>query len=151
MKKSYKVLELLNKVTWEIFGELTDEMTTIDKENITDELINLPTIYCYYHGCMVEQKSILDACNFNIEILLATTRREEADKYWAIHNKKPTEKMLDSLTLSNKEYISKVFDALEEDRHYNLLKALVAALNNKKDMLIQLSSNLRNETKLFKQ
>ena len=64
--------------------------------------------------------------------------------------KKLTAKDLDDIVESTSEYAVYTKSVTDASFQYTLLKGLVSALEHKKDMLVQLSSNRRAETNLYR-
>jgi len=63
---------------------------------------------------------------------------------------KLTAKDLDDRVFSNEEYFTRQTKLDDATFKYEMLKGLVRALEQKKDMLQQVSANKREETKLYK-
>jgi hypothetical protein len=140
--------ENLSKLDPEAYFELTQELSQIDKNDIVSELIKHPSIYSYYNGLMIMQKGKLDRLNNNLIHFYSSVRKDESDSNRS-KGGKATAVYLDDFVNSNSEYLDFKNKIQEEEQIYLLLKSVCIMLDHKKDMLIQLSANLRSETKLY--
>ena len=103
-------------------------------------------IYSYYHGLMSFAKKRVgdmqtDMTRFASE-LRKTVKEESTGKM--------TAKDLDDAVLSHPSYFDKMNEVNEMNFRFELLRGLVRALEQKKDMLQQVSANRREEAKLYK-
>ena len=146
MNKATDLLEALEDITWENYVDIADGVTQFNKHEIDDELARQASIYSYYQGLLSIAKKRLDDSNLDLTKFTAQTRKDQK----AATTAKQTAKDLDDFVESSPEfavYTSKVNDASFK---YTLLKGLVSSLEHKKDMLVQLSSNRRAETNLYR-
>jgi len=146
MNKAHSLLEALEDLTWENYVEIADRATQFDKHEIDDEMTRQASVYSYYQGLLSVAKKRLDDANLNLTKFSAVSRKDKK----AASSVKLTAKDLDDFVMSEPEfalYTKKVNDAQFK---YTLLKGLVSALEHKKDMLVQLSSNRRAETNLYR-
>lgn len=146
MNKAQSLLEALDDLTWENYVDIADGITQFDKHAIDDEMTRQASIYSYYQGLLSLAKKSLDDANLDLTKYTAQTRKERKESTAA----KQTAKDLDDFVESSTEFVlynGKVNDAQFK---YTLLKGLVSSLEHKKDMLVQLSSNRRAETNLYR-
>jgi predicted nucleotide-binding protein len=146
MNKAQNLLEALDDLTWENYVDIADEVTHFNKHAIDDELARQASVYSYYQGLLSIAKKKLDEANLDLTKYTAQTRKDKKMSTVA----KQTAKDLDDFVESSSEFIAyskKVNDAYFK---YTLLKGLVSSLEHKKDMLVQLSSNRRAETNLYR-
>ena len=146
MNKAQSLLEAFEDLTWENYVDIADGLTQFDKHEIDTEMARQASIYSYYQGLLSISKKKLDDANLNLTKFTAQTRKEKKSSTVA----KQTAKDLDDFVESTPEYgvyNEKVNDASFK---YTLLKGLVSSLDHKKDMLVQLSSNRRAETNLYR-
>jgi len=146
MNKAHSLLEALEDLTWENYVEIADRATQFDKHEIDDEMTRQASVYSYYQGLLSVAKKRLDDANLNLTKFSAVSRKDKK----AASSVKLTAKDLDDFVMSEPEfalYTKKVNDAQFK---YTLLKGLVSSLEHKKDMLVQLSSNRRAETNLYR-
>ena len=146
MNKAQSLLEAFEDLTWENYVDIADGLTQFDKHEIDTEMARQASIYSYYQGLLSISKKKLDDANLDLTKFMAQTRKEKKSSTVA----KQTAKDLDDFVESTPEYgvyNEKVNDASFK---YTLLKGLVSSLDHKKDMLVQLSSNRRAETNLYR-
>jgi hypothetical protein len=146
MNKAQNLLEALEDLTWENYVDIADSVTQYDKHEIDTEMARQASIYSYYQGLLSVAKNRLDEANLDLTKFSAVARKEKKSS----STTKQTAKDLDDFVMSEPEfalYTKKVNDAQFK---YTLLKGLVSSLEHKKDMLVQLSSNRRAETNLYR-
>ena len=146
MNKATSILQTLEELTWENYVDVTDAITQFDKFEIDNEMMSQASIYSYYQGMLSLAKRGLDDANLDLTKYMATARKEKKESTSA----KQTAKDLDDFVESSEQYALYTKQVNEANFKYTLLKGLVSALEQKKDMLIQLSSNRRAETNLYK-
>ena len=146
MNKAQNLLEALEDLTWENYVDIADSVTQYDKHEIDTEMARQASIYSYYQGLLSVAKNRLDEANLSLTKFSAIARKEKK----STSTTKQTAKDLDDFVMSEPDfalYTKKVNDAQFK---YTLLKGLVSSLEHKKDMLVQLSSNRRAETNLYR-
>ena len=146
MNKAQDLLEALEDLTWENYVDIADGITQYDKHNIDDEMTRQASIYSYYQGLLSISKKRLDDANLGLTTYMAQTRKDKRGSSVAKQTAKDLDDFVES-TLEYTEHTKKVNDASFK---YTLLKGLVSSLDHKKDMLVQLSSNRRAETNLYR-
>jgi|TARA_R110000851_G_scaffold262004_1_gene414537 adenine C2-methylase RlmN of 23S rRNA A2503 and tRNA A37 len=146
MNKATDLLEALEDLTWENYVDIAEKATLVDKNNLDDDLVRHSSIYSYYQGLLSVAKKRLDEANLDLTTYTATTRKEKKSSTIA----KQTAKDLDDFVESNDEFRVYTQRANEAAFKYTLLKGLVSSLDHKKDMIVQLSSNRRAETNLYR-
>ena len=147
MNTAQNLLEALDDLTWENYVDIADGVTLFDTHEIDTELARQASVYSYYQGLLSIAKRKLDEANLDLTKYTAQTRKEHKSSSFP---KKLTAKDLDDFVESTPEfalYTKKVNDA---NFKYTLLKGLGSSLEHKKDMLVQLSSNRRAETNLYR-
>jgi hypothetical protein len=82
------LLELADSLSMEVYVELCDRVTKIDKHDIDGELKRQAAIYSYYAGTMVIVKQRVDALEIKIEQRSAQVRLAAVDN----SDKKVTDK-----------------------------------------------------------
>lgn len=146
MNKAQSLLEALEDLTWENYVDIADGITQYDKHAIDDEMTRQASIYSYYQGLLSIAKKKLDDANLELTTFTAQTRKERKETSSA----KQTAKDLDDFVESSEEFRLYNGKVNEAQFKYTLLKGLVSSLEHKKDMLVQLSSNRRAETNLYR-
>jgi len=143
--KAELIQEVADKIDLEMYMAICDIMTKIDKYQLEDELKRQSSIYAWYSGAMIIAKQRMDQLEITIEQKSAQVRLAAVDT----SDKKITDKNLEAIVTADPEISGMKQDYNNLTTRYSLLKSLVTALDHKKDMLIQLSSNQRAETKLY--
>jgi len=146
LNKAQTLLEALEDLTWENYVDITNELTRCDRDEIDGEMARQASIYSYYQGLLSVAKKSLDEASLDLTKYCAQTRKERKEG----SSVKQTAKDLDDFVESSHEFMvynGKVNDAQFK---YTLLKGLVSSLEQKKDMLVQMSSQRRAETNLYR-
>jgi len=146
LNKAQSLLEVLDDLTWENYVGIADEVTRFDKHEIDDEMSRQASIYSYYQGLLSLSKKSLDDAHLELTKYTAQTRKVRKET----SSTKQTAKDLDDFVESSEDFA--VYNGSVNDAQfkYTLLKGLVSSLEHKKDMLVQLSSNRRAETNLYR-
>ena len=147
MNKASDLLKVLEDLTWENYVDVADAATQFDKNEIDNEMARQASVYSYYQGLLSISKKALDEANLELTKFTAQTRK---DQKMNSPLKKLTAKDLDDIVESTSEYAAYTKSVTDASFQYTLLKGLVSALEHKKDMLVQLSSNRRAETNLYR-
>tara|TARA_Y100000310_G_scaffold330440_1_gene402062 strand:- start:938 stop:1387 length:450 start_codon:yes stop_codon:yes gene_type:complete len=148
MNKAETLLVAFQDLNWENYIEISDAIVEFDKSNVEGELITQASIYSYYQGLLTVAKREYDKAQLDLAQFVATSRKDEQDACLR-SGKKTTEKSLEAYVVALPQYKEKTSITIELSYKLGLLKGLVDALQQKKDMLIQLSANARAETKLY--
>jgi hypothetical protein len=146
LNKAQTLLEALEDLTWENYVDIANELTRCDQDEIDGEMARQASIYSYYQGLLSVAKKMLDETNLNLTKYCAQTRKNRKEG----SSVKQTAKDLDDFVESSEEFVE--LNRLVNDAQfkYTLLKGLVASLEQKKDMLVQMSSQRRAETNLYR-
>ncbi len=131
---------------WEVYTEVSQALTKINKHDIQGELTSHPSIYSYYASLRDKAKAEHDRANHAIHEYVALKKYEIAENPPA--GKRLTDKYLESLVEKDAEYNRLCRSAISKGEFYNLLKSLTNSLEHKKDCLVQMSANSRAEIKL---
>lgn len=134
---------------WEDFVKLSNRINSINQVDLSNELEHQAAVYSYYGGILSNIKRDLDLQENTLNKLEADIRSSFYKSYKDEHKTKPTDKMTEAQVLSNDAYQSVKKSIIHLEYKYNLFKGLLHGLDQKKDCLVQLSSNRRAETKLY--
>lgn len=145
MNKSQTLIAAYDDLTWENYVDIADSITTFDKHAIDDEMTRQASVYSYYQGLLSIAKRALDDASLNLTTFTATARKNQKGATVA----KQTAKDLDDFVESSEGFLEYSGFVNDAQFKYTLLKGLVSSLDHKKDMLVQLSSNRRSETKMY--
>ena len=137
---------LLDDFTWDNYKDISDALVKFDGSNIDDEMQRQASLYSYYHGLMIAAKKMVNDLDADLTRLSAKLR----SGYKRSSTTKLTAKDLDDLVLADDSFVVAQKEVNEATFKYELLKGLVKALEQKKDMLQQVSANKREEIKLYK-
>ena len=141
-----ELIESLDDFTWENYKEISDAIIKFDEFNVENEMLRQASIYSYYYGLMSAAKKEMNELEADVVRISAKLR----SGYKHSATTKLTAKDLDDLVFSDEAYQTALRELRDETLKYELLKGLVRALEQKKDMLQQVSANKREETKLYK-
>lgn len=140
------LIESLEDFTWENYKVISDALVDFDDYNVENEMVRQASIYSYYYGLMCAAKKKMNDNSASMTRFISVMRKDAKTS----SSVKLTAKDLDDLVFSDEQYIQKQGTINESTFKYELLKGLVRALEQKKDMLQQVSANKREETKLYK-
>ena len=138
--------ETLDDFTWENYKDISDALVNFTDHGVEDEMFRQASIYSYYYGLMSKAKRMLNESSVEITRYAANLRKVSKRE----SSTKLTAKDLDDIVFGD-DYYSELQSSVDEATFkYEMLKGLVRALEQKKDMLQQVSANKREETKLYK-
>ena len=115
-----------------------------DPNEVADQLREISALYGYYYGIMIKAKRLLDNAEDTLENYKAsarTSKRGEGVKLTAV----AAEDYVQSLELTGE--LNNEVRRLKEG--YGYAKGICSTLEMMKDMLVQLSANSRQESKLY--
>lgn len=148
MTKASDLLTAYENLDWEVYVTLSEDLTHIDEVRIDDELSKQATLFSYYSGLYEHAKRDSEITEGELTKCqaLARIRGQEECEGTGI---RATVAVLDSYVNSD-ESCSKINLMLTETKYkVGLLKCLMQSLSHKKDCLIQLSANQRDEKKIY--
>ena len=140
------ILRAYEDFTWENFTLIGKELSKIDRENLNGELAQHPTLFQQYISLVALSKRQLDELAADLNITTSRIRKEHKQ---ASFPKKMTAKDLDDMVFIDSEYVQAVEKVTEATHKYLMVKGMVSTMEHKKDCLVQLSSNSRQETRLY--
>lgn len=128
------------------YQEFVEQFLRID--DCLQNLYDLPQEYACFSQLLLESKLIFERLEASLEYSYGSVRtdlRESKSKLGS----KLTDKQLDNLA-DSVESILEIKQQLQVAKNnYEQMKEFITALNYKKDMLIQISANTRQEKKLY--
>lgn len=124
------------------------QIAAIDDSGLEVALSLLPSIYGYLACLLSEAKEKMDLAEVELEQQEARLRKEIRETMKK-QGAKITEKTLDAEVICSADYIEKRVDFIEATTKYNTMRNLLTTIEYKKDMVIQISANTRNEKKLY--
>ena len=142
----HELIESLEDFTWENYKDISDALVQFNEYEVENEMFRQASIYSYYYGLMGMAKKIVGERGVVLTRFMSKLRKEAK----STSSVKLTAKDLDDLVFSDEKYFQLQTALDDATFKYELLKGLVRALEQKKDMLQQVSANKREETKLYK-
>lgn len=146
--KVYLTKDTVLNLTIEQYHDMCQNLLSISKSNLEDDLTHHSILYAHYHGLLVYVKRILDKMTVAFEQYCAKTKNDELTRNKS-SGSKATATYLEDYLKTQEEYITSRNNLIDVEEIYGWLKALCFSLEHKKDMLVQMSANLRSETKLY--
>lgn len=137
-------LDNLSTLDTETYQKIALKLARIDRDSVEDELGRFPSFYTYYYGFLVHTKAQLDLAELELE-----ERKSEIRRSGRGPGVKLTVAAGEDLVNSSEEIqeLNRVVQRLSTI--YSFMKGICNTLEHKKDMLVQLSANKRQETKLY--
>jgi len=128
------------------FSKKIQQDLEIDEPHLNDEILKQPGLYAYYaHQCSEKRKE-LDFLSLDLDVLKA-----EKDSYWrdmfTSQNEKFTETKLSTMISKDEKVIKLKKQIIEVDCEYKILRGVVIAFEQRKDCLVSISANRREELK----
>lgn len=142
--------EALEDFTWDNYKDISDGVVRFDENTVDSEMTRQASMYSYYHGLMSLAKKSINDQQTALGRFAGEFRKTVKDSAAARGASKMTAKDLDDAVFSSPEYFERTNKLNEMNFKFELLKGLVRALEQKKDMMQQVSANRREETKLYK-
>jgi hypothetical protein len=139
--------QIINELDMDTYNEICQSITRIDRSNMDVELSRHASHYSYYSAMQDLCKKKVDDKNLELTMYMAQTRKERKSESAVLG--KPTAKDLDDHVLSQAEYGRICREVNDLTLKYNMLKSLVQSLGQKKDLLVQLSANMRAEKNIY--
>jgi len=140
--------EIVDNLDMETYNTICESITKIDRANMDVELSRHASHYSYYSAMQDLGKRKLDDANLDLTIYMAETRKNRTEEASGF-SKKPTAKDLDDYVLSQEGYRRLAIKVNDLTLKYNMLRSLVQSLGQKKDLLVQLSANMRAEKNIY--
>ena len=140
------ILKAYEEFTWENFTLIGKELSKTNLDDIRGELAHHPVIFQQYVSLMALSKRQFDELDDELTFITSRLRREHKQ---ASFPKKMTSKDLDDAVFTTAEYTQAREKVTEAAHKYTMVKGMVSTLEHKKICLQQLSSNIRQETRLY--
>jgi len=138
--KSSLLLTAYKSLDWDTYIDLCDALTSVHKDSIDLNLQIQSGLYSHYSGLLALARLEVDKS----ETILEGATSEAINSL----SEKLTAKKMDAVIGVNPKVVEAKNSLHEANYRYNLLHGLVKALDQKKDCLIQMSSNHRAEMNL---
>jgi hypothetical protein len=135
-----------NNITLETYQSTVADIGQVarDPNEVANQLREISALYGYYYGIMIKAKRLLDNSEDALEGFKAASRkmkREEGVKLTAVAGEDYVNSLGETEKLNQ--------EVLRLRECYGYAKGICSTLDMKKDMLVQLSANSRQESKLY--
>jgi hypothetical protein len=127
-------------------GNLRD-IVQIKEADLNEEFIKQPSLYAWFATLCEFASAEVETQKMTLSILRANLDAEKRTEL-AESGKKPTENMVNSAIIIDPKHQGAETALIEAKRQYGILKGIVKALEQRKDMLIQVGSTKRQELSL---
>ena len=140
-EKSSILLSAYKALDWDLYIDLSEKITKVSKNSIDENLEFQASLYSHYAGLEALARLDVDKAESKVEVCISNVISSTDEKL--------TVKRMDAIIHAD-SLVIEAKEALNQAHYrYNLLHALVKALEQKKDCLIQMSSNHRAEINLY--
>ena len=130
----------------EFKGNLRD-VVQIKEADLSEEFVKQPSLYAWFATLCEFASAEVETQKMNLSILRANLDGEKRVEL-ADSGKKATETMVNSAITVDPKHQGAETALIESKRQYGILKGIVKALEQRKDMLIQIGSTKRQELSL---
>ena len=139
-------MELNMKVKVSVGDKVYDgtikDILQINEATLTDEFMKQPSTYAYFAALSEFAVADVESKKLSFSVMEANL---DSQKRLELKETKVTEAVIKSAIVKDKKYQLMAEELIEAERQLGILKALVKALEQRKDMLIQLGSTKRLE------
>jgi uncharacterized membrane protein YccC len=139
---------IIDDFNWENFREISNEISNVNENALMEDLMKIPAIYTQWHQLQARARRKYEDKSRELTRLSAELGRE-CQAIYTDKGKKATARDMEYYIDSNEEYNSLCRAASELKEIYEMVRAVVQAVSFKKDVLIQININNREETKLY--
>jgi hypothetical protein len=136
-------LKDLDNLTLETYLDIVQGISKIQSDHVVLELEGFPSEYSYYYGLMVRSKKSLDQAVNALENYRSCYKNESRKA-----GKKTVEALNDEVNCQP-DCVELTKEVVRRDEIHGLMKGICNTLSYKKDMLVQLSANKREEAKIY--
>lgn len=148
MTKATDLLLAYENLNWELYIDLSEDLTKVNTMRIDEELGKQATIFSYYSGLFEYAKKDCEILEIELTQAMADARMV-AQRECEAKGTRPTANILDSYVNSDSIYKELSLKLTECKYKLGLLKSLMNSLSHKKDMLVQISASQRDEKKIY--
>jgi hypothetical protein len=121
------------------------DVLQINEATLSDEFMKQPSTYAYFAALSEFAVADVEQKKLSFSVLEANL---DSQKRVEFKDTKVTEAVIKSAIIKDKKYQMMAEEIIEAERQLGILKSLVKALEQRKDMLIQLGSTKRQEMTL---
>jgi len=138
------LLKAYENLDWELYISLADSLLKIDKDLLENELLTHSNKYSYYAGLGEHANMERKKCENKIEAYESELKNSARNTL-----SKTTVAAIQDYVSTDVPLQEMKKDLEDKTYKYGLLKSLVISMQHRKDLLVQLSSNSRAETKMI--
>jgi len=138
-----QLTKIYHELTWDSYVAIANAITEIEKDDLEHELLVQARMYSYWCGLLNRAKKDYDKAKRLLESTEAVAKNTLLKE-----GSKLSDKKLESLIKSEETYIKKQEGLERAAEKLGYFQSLVKALEHRKDMLVQISSNRKTELKL---
>tara|TARA_R100001594_G_scaffold44993_1_gene77537 strand:+ start:1070 stop:1519 length:450 start_codon:yes stop_codon:yes gene_type:complete len=148
MTKATDLLLAYENLDWEVYINLSEDLTKIDTMSIDDELSKQATVFSYYSGLYEHAKRDSEIKEIELTQAMADAKIKAQAECEAT-GKRPTANLLETYVNLDPACNEMSRNLTESKYRLGLLKSLMSSLSHKKDMLVQISANQRTEKGIY--
>lgn len=142
-----QLTESIRKLDLEEVSTLAKKLLDLDLGHVSSSLTSQSYSFFFFSTALARIKKDYNDCQIDLDKTSFRVRTEESERLETLR-KKVTEKYLDSYVLAHPDVVNIRTRLNDLDCQYEFCKALTRALEQRKDMLVQMSANNRAEMKL---
>ena len=129
-----------------VYDGTIKEVLHINEATLTDEFIKQPSTYAYFAA--LAEYAVADVEHKKLAFSVLEANLDSQKRTELKETPKVTEAVIKSAIIKDRKYQVSAEELIEAERQLGILKSLVRALEQRKDMLIQLGSSKRQEINL---
>ena len=141
-------MEILESLPLERYLEIGKDVSRINPEELDDELMRQASTYTYFSILESEAHQLYETAMSEFLRYQSTAKVEERERRQR-DKQKATDKSLEDWVSAQPEYQELLSNTIEADGRRKRIRGIVRGLEQRKDTLIQLSSNKRAESKIY--
>jgi len=138
------LLKALEDLDWELYVALADSLLKIDMAYLDNEILGHSTMYAYYAGLSEQANMEKKKCENKMESYEAELKNSARNTL-----SKTTVAAIQDYVSTDIPLQDMKKDLEEKTYKCGLLKSLITSMQHRKDLIIQLSSNRRAETRMI--
>lgn len=143
MKPEMLDMQINLKVTDKVFDGNIREVLNINEAALSEEFVKQPSLFAWFAALAEIANAEVESKKMAVSLLRANLDAEKRTELST--SGKITESMVDSAITKDKRFQVASEELIESGRQFGILKAMVRALEQRKDMLIQLGGMKRQE------
>jgi len=142
------LLETLDNLDWASYVDICDSVLKVSSKDMDGELAAQAHVYGLWSGVQKIAEKRLAILEHEIEQRMNEAKFEALDDMMT-RGIKVTDKKIESFALKDTKYNELKKSLFTTTEKLGWIKSICKALEQRKDMLVQLSANQRGETRLY--